>query len=366
MGQVREKKLGEGVFIGLNIQYYTKTWESLIPSSKRKCNTSELEDWGYKIWKEYREIKEKDIVKVLFNVGLARKDDSRSLRPTRAAVMLFCDHPTNLMETKCCLRVFQYEGAVEKIGKVPNLVSIPKTIEGPIIKLIKEAHGYVLTLLRAGIRIKSGFVTQYRIPERAIKEAITNAVIHRDYHIKRDIEVRIFEDRVEIDNPGLFPYNITKYNIGYVRADGYRNDLLVKHLREFPEAPNFDQNEGVRAMRAEMHAENLYPPIYLTYPLYQDSVKTVLLNEIVATEWDKVEQYFSKSKFINNQKARELTGIGDKDTISKLFKKWVNQGLLVRIDHPSGAKKLTKYKLATSPEVGERQGLFASRTANKK
>jgi ATP-dependent DNA helicase RecG len=56
-------------------------------------------------------------------------------------------------------------------------------------------------LLRSGIKIPSGFTTKYLIPERAIKEAITNAVIHRDYYIKRDIELRIFEDRVEIESP---------------------------------------------------------------------------------------------------------------------------------------------------------------------
>jgi ATP-dependent DNA helicase RecG len=44
-------------------------------------------------------------------------------------------------------------------------------------------------------------LTKYKIPERAIKESITNAVIHRDYHIKRDIEVRIFEDRVDVLSP---------------------------------------------------------------------------------------------------------------------------------------------------------------------
>ena len=59
----------------------------------------------------------------------------------------------------------------------------------------------------------TGFTTRYRIPERAVKEAITNAIIHRDYYIKRDIEIRIFEDRLEVESPGLLPYNITSRNI---------------------------------------------------------------------------------------------------------------------------------------------------------
>lgn len=310
-----------------------------------------LETPFYKTWREHRDITGSNIQEILFNIGLARKDEKGIIKPTRAAVMLFCEYPTNLMETKCCVRVFQYEGTIEKIGEVPNLVGTPKTIDGPVIRLIKEAHEYVLTLLRAGVRIQSGFVTRYRIPERAIKEAITNAVIHRDYFTKRDIEVKIFEDRVEIENPGLFPCNITRYNIGYVRADGYRNDLLVKHLREFPSAPNFDQNEGVRAMRSEMHAQNLYPPIYLTYPLFQDSVKTVLFNEIAASEWDKVQFFLNENKFINNERARAVTGIASENKMSKLLGKWVQQNLLIKIKPSSGAKKGTKYRLAAAEEV---------------
>lgn len=228
---------------------------------------------------------------------------------------------------------------------------MPKTIQGPLIKEIKDAHEYVLTLLRSGIRIPSGFKTTYQIPERAIKEAITNAVIHRDYHMKRDIEVKIYEDRVEVDSPGLFPYNITRTNIGWVRAEGYRNDLLVKHLREFPSPPNLDQNEGVRAIRSEMAAQNLYPPIFLTYPLYQDFVKVVLLNEYRPSEWEKISSYLKENKYIANEESREVTGVVQRDKMAKMLKNWARQGLLIQIVPPSGYFKGTKYKLPDSPEV---------------
>lgn len=220
-----------------------------------------------------------------------------------------------------------------------------------MIKQIKDAHEYVLTLLRSGIRIPSGFKTIYQIPERAVKEAITNAVIHRDYHMKRDIEVKIYEDRVEVDSPGLLPYNITRTNIGWVRAEGYRNDLLVKHLREFPSPPNLDQNEGVRAMRSEMSARNLYPPIFLTYPIYQDSVRVVLLNEYRPSEWEKISAYLKKHKYITNEEAREITGVVQRDKMARMLKNWANQGLLIQIVPPSGYFKGTKYKLPDSPEV---------------
>ncbi len=75
------------------------------------------------------------------------------------------------------MRIFQYSGTIETIKETPKLISTPKNINGNIVKQLKDAHEYVLTFLRSGIKISSGFVTQYQIPERAIKEAITNAVV---------------------------------------------------------------------------------------------------------------------------------------------------------------------------------------------
>jgi ATP-dependent DNA helicase RecG len=249
------------------------------------------------------------------------------------------------------VRVLQYTGRIENIAETPNLIGVPKTIQGPLIKQIQDSHEYVLNILRSGIKIPSGFKTQYQIPERAVKEAITNVLIHRDYHLKRDIEIKIFEDRIEVESPGLFPSNITRSNIGWVRSEGYRNDLLVKHLREFPSPPNLDQNEGVRAMRSEMAAQNLYPPIFLTYPLYQDSVKVVLLNEYRPSEWEKISQYLKENKYITNEKARAITGIVHRDKMARMLKDWVKHGLLVQIIPPSGFVKGTKYKLTDAPDV---------------
>ncbi|MCK5211225.1 putative DNA binding domain-containing protein [Candidatus Parcubacteria bacterium] len=304
----------------------------------------------FQTWQQSRRITGKEIFEVLEKIGLARKNDNNKLLPTRAAVMLFAEYPTNLMDTKCTIRVFQYFGMKEIIKEAPNLIGTPKTIEGPVVRLISDAHDYVLGLLQSGIKVPSGFVTQYQIPERAVKEAITNAVIHRDYHIKRDIEIKIFENRIEIESPGLFPYNITPANIGRVRSAGYRNDLLVKHLREFPSPPNLDQNEGIRAMRSEMKAQNLYPPLFWTYPALQDVVRVVLLNEIQATEWEKVSDFLEKNKYINNEQTRLVTGILQRDKMTQMLKRWAKQGLLIQLVPASGYVRGTKYRLPASSD----------------
>lgn len=304
----------------------------------------------YEAWRKKRGISQNEITNVLEKTGLARKNGKGIICPTRAAVMLFSEFPNDLLDTKCTIRVFQYEGNLETISETLNLIGNPKTINGPIIKQIADAHEYVLTLLRSGIKISSGFITQYQIPERAVKEAITNAVIHRDYHTKHDIEVRVFEDRIEVENPGLLPFNITPSNIGFERSLGYRNDLIVKHLREFPDPPNLDQNEGVRAMRQLMRKENLYPPIFITYPFLQDSIKVVLFNEKAPGEWDKISAYLGKNKYIANKEARDILYIQDTAKVSRMLNLWTKKGLLTKIIPQSGSKRNVKYRLPSQDE----------------
>lgn len=304
----------------------------------------------YEAWRKKRGIADDPIDSVLEKTGLARKGKGGQLLPTRAAVLLFAEYPNDLLDSKCAVRVFQYEGTLETIKETLNLIGTPKNIVGPVVKQITDAHDYVLTLLRTGIRVPSGFVTTYQIPERAVKEAITNAVIHRDYHTKRDIEIKIFEDHIEIESPGLLPFNITPSNIGLERAHGYRNDLLVKHLREFPDPPNLDQNEGIRAMRQAMNAINLYPPIFLTYPILQDAVKVVLFNEKASNEWDKVSHYLNQYKYIGNKEARAILHLSDTVKVSKLLNRWVRQGLLTKIVPRTGAKRNVRYRLPMADE----------------
>ena len=303
----------------------------------------------YRDWRTKRNIADDDIKLVLEKTGLSRKENNK-LKPTRAAILLFAEYPNDLMNTKCTIRVLQYEGTFETISQTVNLVGTPVTIAGPAIKQISEGVNYVLGLLKSGIRVSSGFITKYRIPERAVREAITNAVIHRDYYTKRDIEVKIFEDRVEVENPGLLPFNITPSNIGLERAHGYRNDLLVKHLREFPDPPNLDQNEGVRAMRKVMNDATLYPPSFVTYPDLQDGVKVILLNELAPSEWDKISHYLNEHKYITNKEARSVLQ-KDLASVSKLFGKWVHQSLLTKIVPRTGAKRNVRYRL---PSVDEK------------
>lgn len=284
------------------------------------------------------------VEKNLFNTGLAKKDADGNLRPTNAAVLLFAEYPSDLLSVNSEIRVLEFTGKTERFESgTLNLKSVPKIFKAPVIKLIEDVQKYIMNLLRFKIKIEnSGFETEYKIPERVIKEAITNAVIHRDYHLNRYIDVKLFPDRLEVFNPGLFASNITVFNIGKTRAEEYRNRLLIKHLLEFPDPPNLDQNEGVQSMFNEMKLRNLYSPVYFTYPDLEYSINLVLYFEKFDKQWEKVKKTFSKNKYINNEIARKAISV-DKYKMSRLFKKWTDMGLLIKIEKNSD--KSVKYIL---------------------
>ena len=267
------------------------------------------------------------------------------MQPERAAVLLFAEEPGGLLaalQTRRDVRVFHYRGNRIEPGAVPNLLKPPRTISGPLPAQIARASAYVLDELAAGLTLAaSGFKTVHRYPERVIKEAITNAVIHRDYRLNRDIQIRIFDNRIEIESPGLFPGTITPANVN--RAGSFaRNPLIARNLREFPEPPNVDAGEGVRMLFAEMRAANLYPPFYAeNRDAKQPAVVVSLLNEERPPVWEQVSDWMERNGALANS---DLCRIAAVDTLkaSKMLKRWVEQGVLTRDD--SGGKRHTVYR----------------------
>ena len=80
-------------------------------------------------------------------------------------------------------------------------------------------------------------------PDETLHEIITDAVLHRDYSIATDIQIRIFDNRVEIESPGKLPGYVTVKNI--LSSQSARNPKIVRFINKFPNAPNKDVGEGL-------------------------------------------------------------------------------------------------------------------------
>jgi ATP-dependent DNA helicase RecG len=304
-------------------------------------------------WRSYcltRGLADMDVAVRLPRLGLAVPGEG-GLQPLLAALLLFADEPGALLAgqgMRADIRVFHYKGRAVQRGEVPNLLLPPKTISGPVLEQIAKAQAYVLERLAVGLTMEgSGFKARYRYPERVIKEAITNAVVHRDYRLNRDIQVRIFDDRVEVESPGRLPGNLTPATIEKTGSVP-RNSLLARHLREFPNPPNVDAGEGVPMMFAQMAQASLYEPLYREQ--LETAVPTLLvslLNEERPPLWVQVSDWIDRNGPITNGRLRKMSGL-DTLTASKQLKQWVGQGVLVALPAPS--RQQASY---TKPELAE-------------
>ncbi len=305
----------------------------------------------------------RSIVEQMAQIGLADKV-AGEWTPRRAAVLLFADEPGGLLAahgTRAEVRLVVYQGKAVEAGAKPNMRKPPRTLRGPLIRLIDNAVRTVLDELSHGVELaSSGFKVRHLYPERVVKEAIVNAIIHRDYRLNREIIIRIFDDRMEVDSPGVFPGAVTSANIASAGSRA-RNPLIVKTLRDFPVPPNFDLNEGVPMMFAEMAHARLYPPQYRQVADdNKESVTVTLLNMERPTVWDEVSDWIDRNGSITN---RDICQIASVDTLkaSKMLKAWKDQGVLARL--PDRAKRNTAY--VKPAQADEQADLLSTMLDNK-
>ncbi|MFM8647657.1 MAG: ATP-binding protein, partial [Methylocystis sp.] len=296
-------------------------------------------------WKQFlanRGLAADEFANQMMRIGLADLV-AGSVQPRPAAVLLFADEPGGLLsafDSRADVRIMVYDGKHIGAGALPNLRKAPKTIRGPLIDLIDDSVRAVLDELAQGLTLSSsGFMTTHAYPARVVKEAIVN-VIHRDYRLNRDIFVRIFDDRVEIESPGSLPGNITTASIEKAGSRS-RNPLLASNLREFPQPPNIDAGEGVRMMFAEMASAELYPPQYRqSIDTEVETLTVTLFNAKRPTAWDVVSDWVDRNGHIANA---DVVKIAHVDTLkaSKLLTVWRDQGLLVAV--PGRGKRNMAY-----------------------
>jgi ATP-dependent DNA helicase RecG len=144
---------------------------------------------------------------------------------TNAAVLLFCKDPIFLQSEAKCIR-FSGNEPVKPYNDF-------QTIEGTVFDLMDRAMDFVLRNIRKSIRLVSGEVQReekYEYPPDAIREAIVNAIAHRDYESPSKVQVRIFDNRIEIWNPGKLPDEITLDDLRRAHISVPRNPLLFKQL----------------------------------------------------------------------------------------------------------------------------------------
>lgn len=298
-------------------------------------------DW----WKQYAEQRQlsRPFPDVLKHIGLSVPDGSE-WKPSMAAVLLFAEFPGSLLHRKCAIRIFHYRGHEVEYQENTNLIGKPITIDGPLIQQIRKATDGLMNEIKSNAQVSvQGFEFFQHYPRRVIQEAITNAVLHRDYRLNEDIHIRIFTNRIEVQSPGVFPKRVSSENISTIGSNP-RNVLIVNHLRDFPIAPNLDAGEGVRMMFQTLEHQGLYPPKYEESRDTREWVKVSLFNEARLSEWELIKDYLSSHAEICNADVRKILNLSRSYEGSRFLKGWVEKGL-IEVSNPEAGTRYRKYKL---------------------
>ena len=161
-----------------------------------------------------------------------------------------------------------------------------KRLDGTISEMLKLAISFVINNIKKATRINDRGIREdvLEYPIKAIREIILNSLIHRDYSIHTEnepIRLTIFDDRIEISNPGGLYGRLSIDELGKVHSD-IRNPFIASILEILEVTEN--RYSGIPTIYAEMKKAGLMEPKFesvrgtFKVTLY-NSKKTDIIND---------------------------------------------------------------------------------------
>jgi len=281
------------------------------------------------------------------------------LRPTLAGLLVFGIYPESF-QPQLVITFLQFYGTTgtEKTPRGERFLDNQR-FEGPIPEMVESAVNYVMASMRKSSLIEGVFrrdIPEY--PEEAVREAVINAVAHRDYSSYTHgsyIQIRLFANRMEVQSPGGLYGMVTEDNIEYEQST--RNMTLMRLLEDLHVVEN--RHSGINQMLSAMRQAKLGPP---TFKDRQSSFLVTFRNYTLlspkAIEWlnqyadhDLNDQqrlalvYMRQEKSMTNSDYRRLNHV-DMTEATKQLRSLVQTGLVQQHGTRRGA-----YYTLTRPEV---------------
>ncbi len=131
----------------------------------------------------------------------------------------------------------------------------------PFIKSIDEVMSFIRKHLNVALVIEDiQHVEEWSIPQVAIREAVMNAILHCDYSLGGSpIRVAIFDDRLEIENPGILPFGMT-FEHFHMGVSKVRNRVIARIFQEIKFIERW--GSGIGRIKEACHNFGLRAPLF--------------------------------------------------------------------------------------------------------
>jgi len=202
----------------------------LIRFEEQPVPQSSMSDLSEDLWRKYTARSNEPSEVVLLKRNLLAKEESGVVRSSVAGVLLCCKHPERFLSS-AFIEAVRYRGKKQD----SNYQIDAQRIYGSLDQQIDQAMAF-LKKNQTVMAIKKPYrIEKPQFSERAVFEAVVNAVAHRDYSIfGSKIRFFMFDDRLEIYSPGALPNTVTIDSIALRQAT--RNELITSLLAETPVA----------------------------------------------------------------------------------------------------------------------------------
>jgi ATP-dependent DNA helicase RecG len=250
--------------------------------------------------------------------------------PIVAGVLLFSDEPQAALPKRSAIKLFRY-GTRDAAGSRDQLMGDPLTIEGNLYDLIYATVAKTKEMVEGIKKMTADGLVAVTYPDETLHEIITNAVLHRDYSIASDIQVRIYDDRIEVESPGKLAGHVTVENI--LGAQFARNPKIVRLVNKFPDPPNKDVGEGLNTAFEAMEKMRLKKPEIVEG---EHSVIIHIRHTPLASPQQIVQEYMREHDEITNRIGREIAGVKSENVMKDVFLSMNKAHLLERVPGKKG------------------------------
>ncbi len=302
-------------------------WDS-IPNAG--FNIKDIDANKVKNFCKLADIKFSSSKNVLENVNLIKNGELLN-----GAIILFGKNP---------IKYFQNVKLMCSVFGTNNTATIidQKEYEGDIFYLIETAVKYILQNIHIGMKIDGLYRND--IPEinsEALREAVINSFLHRDYFDPDFVSVLIFKNRVEIRNPGKLFGGITIKDILTKNISRRRNEVIADILSR----AHYGERKGhgialIKELEPEAKFEQI-GDIFITefirptYNISKDLIERLV--EGLVENQKKIVLYIWENPKISKRELSEKLGVST-TTIDKNIEKLKKIKILERIGPDKGGR----------------------------
>jgi len=335
------QKLGYEEIRNLALQTSKVYWDERI------CDDAGLEDIDEEKVMRYLERREEirkvskpekmDMNTLLLNIGAAKKMNGET-KPTNAGILFFGKNPQRFV-LQSQLRTARFAGRTLTRDFLDRL-----DCSGALWELVGQAEDFVRKNIRLfGFRTEYSFqrIDKLEYPIKAVREAIINALIHRNYSEPADTRVAIFDDRIEIISPGSFPKGVTPEKPKHVPV----NPVLCQLMYDIGFIEKY--GSGIYMINELCEEWGILKPEYElseveTTVSFRSGGKAIVIGEIekIGVELNERQReglkiVFKKGKIANADYAK-MFGIS-RNTATNDLTELVEKGLIKRVGRGRGS-----------------------------